>query len=220
MLYLPSSLAIAATLAINAFALPVETVQGDQSPTPESILSKRGMPSCPVQYGEAFEPKEIPSDVQQDAAESLSSRQTYKKAGWKHPICGYYQVNCYTIDKGIDYTGSTGDIGTELGRWYGEDGTQILAFHYWHNELGFKGPGGSAKIYPAHGYFFNCAHGKLDVTITFNKVGDKGPGGSHTLHGNDQPDVLDPDGWPGPCRCYGNTRWDIFGSDMSITWGN
>ncbi|KAH9844882.1 hypothetical protein Tdes44962_MAKER07061 [Teratosphaeria destructans] len=244
MLFLHSSLAIAATLAINAFALPVEPVQEDQTPAADRILFARGMPGCPIKYGEEFEEKNIPDSVLRDAARSLASRVTYDRLGWKHPICNYYLVNCYAIEQYIHYDGSSGDIGTELGHWYGNDGSELrpvsnkriprrpvkmltrlspeaelLAFKYWHNELGFSGRGGSVKIYPAHGYFFTCTKGWLQVTIYFPKIGEKGAGGSDTLRGNDaySPD-RDPDGWEGPCKCYGNTRWDIHGADMLISW--
>jgi hypothetical protein len=98
MLNLRSSflLALAATCSVNnALALPVEDISNDMSPALDRALFSRSLPPCPAQYGEVFEAK-VPDNVKQDAARSLTGHVTYGKIGWKHPICGYYQVNCYS----------------------------------------------------------------------------------------------------------------------------
>jgi hypothetical protein len=172
-------------------------------------------------------------------------------------VVGWIQALTFNVNSSLQpnmkFDGSQGDVGTELGHWYGNDGcqsnfpttspifppssfphqpyllsthpftnppllAQLFAFNYWHNELGFSGNGGSAKIYPAHGTMFLCAAGSFNLVIEFPQSGGKGQGGSDTLYGNGKNFYPDPDGWKGPCKCYGNTRWDIFGSDIRVEY--
>ena len=99
---------------------------------------------------------------------------------------------------------------------------QLLAVKYWHNELLFKSSGGSAKIYPAHGTMFPCVRGNIKMTLYYSCVNGKGqgcvPGARKAvlLPTDTKGTVRDPDGWQGPCKCYNNKRWDIFGSDVSF----
>ncbi|GIZ45490.1 hypothetical protein CKM354_000865300 [Cercospora kikuchii] len=190
----------------------------------ERQLYSRSLPPCKVLYGESFETNAT-AQVIANARYSLSHTVKYTSIGWKHQICNHWQVLCMSLAGGIDWDGNSGQIGTILGHWYGEDGSELLAVHYWHNELGFTGRNAGAKIYPAHGCIFICVKGYMNAKVMYSGYRDR-HGNQRGVIGNDtaltgldpKGNPRDPDGWDGPCRCYGNQRWDIFGSDIAFEW--
>lgn len=94
-----------------------------------------------------------------------------------------------------------------------------MAAKYWHNELGFSGNGGSAKIYPAHGFFFVCVKGKIKAKLIYSGHNGKGKTGVETIDPRDgSGSTKDPDGWDGVCKCFSDQRWDIQGSDIRLEW--
>lgn len=75
---------------------------------------------------------------------------------------------------------------------------QLVAFRYWQEQIVFRGPNGSGKVYLAHGSTWTCVKGQMNAYLE---------DAHETLYGNskDNWDQV----WGGPCKCYFDLSTDM-----------
>ncbi|KAL9528106.1 hypothetical protein SMMN14_07987 [Sphaerulina musiva] len=157
-------------------------------------LEKRDLPPCGKKWVTPGG-QDPPQNIIDDAGYCMSHSCPKYKKGWKHEICGYRYENCIRLDVGVTLKN---DGFHKQGHWYGEDGTQLVAFRYWQEQIVFRGPNGSGKVYLAHGSTWTCVKGQMNAYLE---------DAHETLYGNskDNWDQV----WGGPCKCYFDLSTDM-----------